>query len=73
MNTPPAMYARREGRRHFTLRQTRYRPFLEFGQEHEHDVCAVATSLESLRRMCAGLWPDASFTQAEQEDACIST
>lgn len=70
----PTMYARREGARYFTLRQTRYRPFLEFGAEHEHDVCAVATSLESLRAMCAGLWPDASYTQATQEEAaCTST
>jgi hypothetical protein len=63
------MYARREGARHFTLRQTRYRPFLEFGTPHPDDVCAVACSLEQLRAMCAGLWPDADYRQAAEEEA----
>lgn len=63
------MYARREGARHFTLRQTRYRALLEFGNEHPHDVCAVACSLDQLRAMCEKHWPDASYVQAEAEDA----
>jgi hypothetical protein len=63
------MYARREGARHFTMRQTRYRALLEFGNEHPHDVCAVACSLAQLRAMCEKHWPDASYAQATEEDA----
>jgi hypothetical protein len=64
-----AMYARREGTRHFTMHQVRYRPQLEFGNEHPHDTCAVACSLDQLRAMCAGIWPDADYRQAEAEEA----
>jgi len=46
----------------FTLRQTRYREQLLRGEEHPHDVCAMARSIEELRAMCEKHWPDADYS-----------
>jgi hypothetical protein len=59
------LYVREEHDGFFALRQTRYRARLEAGQDHPHDVCAVARSREELRTMCETLFPDVDYGVTE--------
>ena len=62
MNT--SMYVRKERDGFYTLRQERYRDALASGNEHPHDVCAIAHSTDELRDMCAKYWPDVDYDKA---------
>jgi hypothetical protein len=59
------MYAKKEKNGFWVLRQRRFQKALEEGKEHPHDVCAVARTLDELRGMCVGLWPDAEYPKSE--------
>lgn len=60
------MYARKESRGLWALRQTRYKKHLAQGKEHPHDVCAIATSPSQLIEMCEKHWPDADYSAAKE-------
>jgi hypothetical protein len=47
-------YLTRDTRGFVELRQTRYRAQYEAGNEHPHDVCAVARSKNEMRQMTLG-------------------
>lgn len=61
-----AMYARREPDGFYALRQERYRQRLADGNEHSHDVCAVARTVEELRSMCDKHWPNINYNDVEK-------
>jgi hypothetical protein len=59
------MYARREGE-FVVLRQERYRAQLANNNEHPHDVCAIARTVDELHSMCDKHWPDADYSETRQ-------
>lgn len=63
----PTMYASRDEKGLYSLRQERYREQLLSGAEHPHDVCAVATSAAQLHEMTVKHWPDADFSAFASE------
>lgn len=55
------MYVAQEGDL-FVLRQERFRAQLAKGQEHPHDQCAVARSVEEMHSMADKHWPGADYS-----------
>lgn len=56
----------------YVLRQTRYRAHLLAGQEHPHDICAIARSVEEMHSMVDKHWPndiDYSLVEPQKEEA----
>lgn len=44
------------------LRQERFRKQLEQGNEHPHDVCAIARDVAEMHTMIDKHWPDADYS-----------
>lgn len=63
------MYARKAADGLFELRQTRFKEQLSRGQSHPWDVCAVARSVEELKKMCDPHWPGADYSQLKKGGA----
>ncbi len=62
------MYVTKEHGTYY-LRQTRFKQLLEQGQEHPHDVCAVATSVAQMHQMIDKHWPNADYSAVEEQAA----
>lgn len=60
------MYVVREGNL-LVLRQQRFRAQLADGQEHPHDICALAHSVAEMHSMLDKHWPDADFSAVAGE------
>lgn len=46
----------------YVLRQTRFRAQLQAGDEHPHDVCAYARSIEEMRSMIDTHFPNTDYS-----------
>lgn len=62
----PEMYVVREGNL-LVLRQQRFRAQLANGQEHPHDICALAHTVTEMHSMIDKHWPDADFSAVAGE------
>jgi hypothetical protein len=61
------VYARKDKEGIYSLRQRRYEAQLLAGNEHPHDMCAMAGSAQHLKNMCDKYWPDADYSMVKDE------